>query len=75
MNAETEIARFNRVLGIITENCNAGSKYHPEQAARDVIALLTDKCEGCGKLSFESCPRSNDTPCFREFHGGQRAAR
>ncbi len=42
------------------------------------IARLTaeaTKCEGCGVNELQSCQRPPDKACWREFHGGSRAAR
>lgn len=38
-----------------------------------VAAVKADQCEGCGRQSYEDCPRPTDKACFREFFGGQRA--
>lgn len=35
-----------------------------------VAAVDADRCGGCGKHSYESCPRP-DYVCFRAHHGGQ----
>lgn len=39
-----------------------------------VEAVNADKCDGCGRHSYDACPRPGEKACFREFHGGQRSA-
>lgn len=33
------------------------------------------KCQGCGVNDLGGCPRPSDKACWRDFHGGTRAAR
>lgn len=43
--------------------------------AQDQLAVATaEKCGSCGKAVTEDCPRAMATACWRDFHGGTRAA-
>ena len=60
LNSSQEIRLFNRVLSAITKNCDAGSLFHPEQAARDVLDIFKSyECPFEGQTNLEPhepCP-------------------
>lgn len=76
LSAEQEIRLFDRVLAAITKHCMLGTPYHPEQSARDVVAIFKtyecpfegdhdlgpeDPCPVCGDLgTFEAADRPSN---------------
>ena len=53
MTTEDEIKTYNRVLGAISEQCDSGSKYHPEQAARDIMVIMQEKIDEAEEAALQ----------------------
>lgn len=45
----------------------------PEKVTPEVVAAVrADKCQGCGRQSYQNCPRPPDKLCLREHEFGLR---